>query len=240
MAKVNNLVPSAQSAAAWTNPTSVETPITLNSAPQPARATRAPQLRLRPGRAQGQQGRSCQPYLSLWRRERHLRDLGQQREIRTPVSSGVGSCGGKSFFVDHPISISIDRVKYYYLYDGLGAWPSWLTRAECGQLLPLHTSGTRVATNWCTTAPVHRPPVRCRERFVPLPRQAYAPDIGRFMQDPIMTERTWAYVGNNPWMGWIEGGILDSIRISCTCSILCLCVNRQEQWQYHRENRVHR
>jgi hypothetical protein len=32
-----------------------------------------------------------------------------------------GGCGGKSVFVDHPISITIDGVKYYYLYDGLGS-----------------------------------------------------------------------------------------------------------------------
>ncbi len=109
------------------------------------------------------------------------------------------------FFVDHPISIDIDGVKYYYLYDGLGSVTELIDVNENVvnqyRYTPFGESLVREET-------VYNPYQFTGRRYDAesgmyyYRARMYSPDIGRFMQvDPAgMVDGTnlYAYVGNNP------------------------------------------
>ncbi len=110
-----------------------------------------------------------------------------------------------SSFVDHPIKIIVDSVKYFYLYDGLGSVTEIIDANE-------------TIVNFYRYSPFGS--VLVKEETVYNPYQftgrqfdkesglyhyrarAYSPSIGRFMQqDPagmVDGANMYAYVGNNP------------------------------------------
>ena len=71
----------------------------------------------------------------LYDSENVLYELWNDKTVRythpIPKSGGSG-CGPNQgiFFTDHPICISIDGVKYYYLYDGLGSVTELIDTSE--------------------------------------------------------------------------------------------------------------
>lgn len=126
-----------------------------------------------------------------------------------PISSTSDclSCADCSniFFIDHPISIDIDGVKYFYLFDGLGSVTELIDENE------------NVVNRYRYT-PFGSPLVKDETVYNPYQftgrrydaesglyyyrARMYSPDIGRFMQvDPaemVDGVNMYAYVGNNP------------------------------------------
>jgi RHS repeat-associated protein len=118
---------------------------------------------------------------------------------------GSGCGGGKLIFVDHPISISIDGVKYYYLYDGLGSVTELIDASENVVNTYRYTPfGDALVRNELVYNP-HQFTGRqydAESGLYHYRARAYSPDIGRFMQqDPagmIDGANMYTYVGNNP------------------------------------------
>jgi RHS repeat-associated protein len=119
-----------------------------------------------------------------------------------------GGCGGKSIFVDHPISISIDGVKYYYLYDGLGSVTELIDTDENVVNIYRYTPFGEALIRQETIYNPHQFTGRqydAESGLYHYRARAYSADIGRFMQqDPagmVDEANVYAYVGNNPVNG---------------------------------------
>lgn len=129
------------------------------------------------------------------------------------------NCGSNSgiFFTDHPISISIDGVKYYYLYDGLGSVTELIDESEnVVNTYRYDPFGNSIGK----TETVYNPHQYTGRQYdeesglYHYRTRAYSPEIGRFMQqDPIgMADgaNMYVYVGNNPVNGVDPSGLFNS------------------------------
>ena len=133
-------------------------------------------------------------------------------------ASGCGAANCDLFFTDHPISISIDGVKYFYLYDGLGSVTELIDASEnvvnSYRYTPFGEALIRDET-------VYNPHQFTGRQYdaesgkYHYRARSYDANLGRFMQqDPagmIDGANMYAYVGNNPVNGVDPSGMLPGI-----------------------------
>jgi RHS repeat-associated protein len=118
---------------------------------------------------------------------------------------GGGCGGGKLIFVDHPISITIGTMKYYYLYDGLGSVTELIDINQNVVNTYRYTPFGDALVKQETVYNPHQFTGRqydAESGLYHYRARAYSPDIGRFMQqDPagmVDGANMYAYVVNNP------------------------------------------
>ncbi|MBU4145211.1 MAG: RHS repeat-associated core domain-containing protein [Candidatus Thermoplasmatota archaeon] len=144
------------------------------------------------GRRVGKAGAVDMKY--LYDGENVVYELWDDKTVRfthpIPISSGCIGCGPGNaiFFTDHPISISIDGVKYYYLYDGLGSVTELIDEYENVVNFYRYTPFGDALIREETVYNPHQFTGRqydAESGLYHYRARAYSADIGRFMQqDP--------------------------------------------------------
>ena len=190
-----------------------EGPITLNSNPTTSPSDDTPATTYSfamDGRRVSKAGAVDLKY--LYDGDNVIYELWDDKTVRFshPVSSSsTTGCGGGGnsniFFTDHPISITIDYVKYYYLYDGLGSVTELIDDNEIVinsyRYTPFGDAQIRQETIYNPHQFTGRQ-YDSESGLYHYRARAYSSGIGRFMQqDPagmIDGVNLYTYVGNDP------------------------------------------